>query len=236
MTITFAQLAELVALAVAVSVALVLVLLGAMPGGLPPPRPDQGYAPTNPPMAAGSTPVVRARQVIVSGPNEGVFSYSPSLGAGNLIATAGIAMAGADEFGNNYLIGTSTYAGSFATSLNAGFINFYTGSLAAGWTFQANIQISGTGELILEAANTLVSDNLEVGSNLQVDGTMTVGGSADTGTPSPNSTSTNGLTSGVINGTSGAQSAGTAHTHGPGSYAVANGTHNHDLQNHDHPF
>jgi hypothetical protein len=37
----------------------------------------------------------------------------------------------------------------------------------------------------------------------------------------------NGLTDGTINGTSGSQSAGTAHTHGSGSYAVANGNHNH---------
>ncbi len=64
--------------------------------------------------------------------------------------------------------------------------------------------------------------------------TITVGGSSNTGAPSPDSTSTNGLTSGVINGTSGAASAGTAHTHGPGSYAVANGQHAHNLDSHVH--
>lgn len=150
-------------------------LVASMPGGLPRPRPDQGYAPTNPPMAPGSTAVVRARLVIVSGQGEGVYSYSPSPGAGNLIATAGIAMAGVDGYNNNVLPGNSTYSGSFATSLNAGFINFYTGSLAGGWTFQANIEISLAGELILQAANALVSDNLEVGTNLQVDAAATIG-------------------------------------------------------------
>src|SRR5690349_24620917 len=40
------------------------------------------------------------------------------------------------------------------------------------------------------------------------------------------SSGTSGLTDGTINGTSGGASTGTAHTHGSGSYAVANGTHN----------
>ena len=43
------------------------------------------------------------------------------------------------------------------------------------------------------------------------------------------STSNNGLANGTISGTSGAQSAGTAHTHGGGSYAVNDGHHSHTL-------
>jgi len=39
--------------------------------------------------------------------------------------------------------------------------------------------------------------------------------------------SSSGLTDGTINGNSGGASAGTAHTHTSGSYAVANGTHTH---------
>lgn len=74
-----------------------------------------------------------------------------------------------------------------------------------------------------------------VSGGLAVD-TLTVNGSADTGGPTNNSTSTNGLTNGQISGTSGAQSAGTAHTHGPGSYAVTSGQHAHNMNNHAHPL
>lgn len=57
-----------------------------------------------------------------------------------------------------------------------------------------------------------------------------------TGPPSINSTSTNGLSSPGIIGTSGGASAGTAHTHSAGSYVVGSGQHSHDLQNHEHDF
>ena len=57
-----------------------------------------------------------------------------------------------------------------------------------------------------------------------------------TGGPSINSTSTNGLSSPGITGTSGGASAGTAHTHSAGSYVVGSGQHSHDLQNHAHDF
>jgi hypothetical protein len=57
-----------------------------------------------------------------------------------------------------------------------------------------------------------------------------------TGPPSNNSTSTNGISSPGIVGTSGGASAGTAHTHGPGSYVVGSGQHSHDLQNHAHDY
>lgn len=74
----------LVLLLAACCVAAVLLGVGAAllmsyPGGLPPPRPDQGYAPTGAPMAPGSqTPVVRANKVIIFGPSGqvvGLFVY-----------------------------------------------------------------------------------------------------------------------------------------------------------------
>src|SRR5215472_4140874 len=62
----------------------------------------------------------------------GTFIYSGPPAAGNLAVTDAPA-AGTDQFGNNYLAGTSNYAATTATSLNLGFVAFYTGSLAAGW-------------------------------------------------------------------------------------------------------
>lgn len=79
-------------------------------GGLPGARPDQQYRPTGPQGPVGSSSsIVRARRVIVSGPNEGMFSYSPSVGPGNLVGSTGIAVAGTDQYGNAYLAGTSEY-------------------------------------------------------------------------------------------------------------------------------
>lgn len=205
-------------------------------GGTPPE--PAGYVPPSlPGQAAGSiTAILRARQVIVSGPNGGVFSYSPAAGAGNLIATAGIASAGIDPYGNNFLAGNSAYGSGFATSMQAGSLNFYTGSLAGGWTFVSQVIISLIdGHLILNA-NSEVAGTLTVDGNATITGTLSVNGSTSTGFPNPNATSTNGLANGQIAGTSGAASAGTAHTHGAGSYAVTSGQHNHDLQNHGHPL
>lgn len=176
-----------------------------------------------------------ANKVIVEGAGEGVFAYAAAPALGNLLATAGIQAAGVDNVGNNYLAGTSSYGSGFATSLQSGRILFYTGSLSAGWTFQAEMEISGSGELFITAASALFSDNLEIGSDLTVDGTLSVGGSTSTGGASTTTTSTDGLPNGGIQGTSGSASAGTAHTHGPGSYSVVNGQHSHTLV-HTHPF
>lgn len=207
-------------------------------GGQPPPRIDQQYPGSTPvPVSPGGQPLARVTQIIVTpgGVLQGIFTYSSNPpAAGTLIESASVISAGVDKYGNNFLAGHSSYGSGFATSVQAGQVAFYTGSLSGGWTFEANIQVSVAGLLILEAASTLISDNLEVGSNLTVDGTLSVGGSSDTGTPSTNSTSNNGLTDGTIGGTSGAASAGTAHTHGPGSFSVNNGHHTHDLQNHFH--
>ena len=99
---------------------------------------------------------------------------------------------------------------------------------------------------------------------VSITGGLSVNGSSDTGTPTNNSTSTNGLTDGTINGSStttglpnggihghirggvgrdGAYSrpgsysvSNGQHSHGAGSYAVANGQHAHDMNNHAHPL
>jgi hypothetical protein len=128
--------------------ALAAVMAAAGLGGLPP-------APVNAPrgqrtpvgVQPGTTgPIVRARQVIVSGANEGVYSYSPTPGAGNLVATAGLNGASAtDQYGNHVLAGNAVYdngTGS-AIAMNGDLIVFYGGSLAAGWTEQGSISAPG---------------------------------------------------------------------------------------------
>jgi hypothetical protein len=99
-----------------------------MPAGLPPPRPDQRYAPSGAPMAPGSPNVVRARQVIVSGPTGavvGVFVYAagatPGAGTGPI---ASMTNQVDDPFGNPTEAGVAAYvpiAGTtFAVQLGAG--------------------------------------------------------------------------------------------------------------------
>jgi hypothetical protein len=111
------------------------------------------------------------------------------------------------------------------TSGGASVIGSWNGS---GWALGAT---SIAGLTVTDGAS--VSGGLTA-DNVTVTGTFTASG--DTGTPTVNSTSTNGLTNGQIAGTSGGASAGTAHTHGPGSFAVTSGQHSHDLQNHEHPL
>jgi hypothetical protein len=167
--------------------------------------------------------------------SSGEFFYSGTPAAGNLVESTASA-GGTDSHGNNYVAGQASYGANFATSLNAGFVGFYTGSLAGGWTFTAQVETDAGGDLILSTAGgtltlaaagavtmtgAVQAQSFTSLGDTSVEGTLFVGGSSDT--------STNGLTNGQIAGTSGAQSAGTAHTHGPGSYAVTNGQHFHAL-------
>jgi hypothetical protein len=108
------------------------------------------------------------------------------------------------------------------------------GSAVIGGNLTVGVNATIDGTLTVDGALT-ASGGAAVTGGLATD-TLTVGGSSNTGTPSNNNTSTNGLTDGTIHGTSGAQSAGTAHTHGPGSFAVGNGQHAHNLSSHLHPL
>ena len=116
------------------------------------------------------------------------------------------------------------------------------GTLTIADTVQLNSNMTLTGSLHIDGTLfgtggvLTVGDAVQLNSNLTVTGTLSVGGSTDTGTPTNNNTSQNGLTDGTIHGTSGSQSAGTAHTHGPGSFAVGNGQHTHNLNSHQHPL
>lgn len=199
-------------------------------GGQVPPRPDQRvigqpYVPVSP----GGTPIARVTEIIIT-PGavlEGIFTYSSSPpAAGTLIESAGVATAGTDASGNHFVTGHASYAGSFATSLNAGFIQFYTGSLAAGWTPSASIAIDALGDMAILAAvgRSVLTNNqtLDDGSgNMTVSAalacaSLTVGGSSITG-----SGNNGGVTSGPSGTVSSFPAAGPNHTH---------------AETHQHPF
>jgi hypothetical protein len=141
----------------------------------------------------------------------GFFAYSPAPGAGNLTSSQAPA-AGTDPYGNHYLAGVATYGPGFATALTAGAIGFYTGSLAAGWTFVASMSTDSLGDLILLAASgrsVLTNNNtLDDGAgNMAVAG-LTVAGSSNTG-----SGNNGGVTSGPSGTVNAFPAAGPNHTH-----------------------
>lgn len=141
----------------------------------------------------------------------GSFTYSGPPGAGNLIASQAPA-SGVDPYGNNYLAGVASYGGAIATQLGSGFITFYTGSLAGGWTAGAIITTDNFGDLALQAAtgrSVLTNNNtLDNGSGGMAVTSLTVNGSANTG-PGNNG----GVTSGPSGTTSAFPAAGPNHTH-----------------------
>jgi hypothetical protein len=155
--------------------------------------------------------------------SSGAFFYSGSPAAGNMVASVA-PEAGTDAYGNNYLAGAASYGSTFASAVIGGAVLLYDGSQADGWTQTAQIETSSEGDLILVANRHVSTSNntLDDGSgNMTVSGSQSVDGST--------STSTEGLPNGTISGTSGGASAGTAHTHGPGSFAVTDGQHSHVL-------
>jgi hypothetical protein len=197
---------------------------------------------------------IQAGDTIIN-PN-GIFTYSGTPAAGNLIFSSAPA-AGTDSFGNAYVEGAAAYittgGATFALQLGnqgsngaAFFIHNQTSPPNADPGFSANLASpSGTAAEIVSGKATagsgqaviIVSDSTLSGTaggevDISAGLTTTSGNMAITGTLTVNGTdqtSTNGLPNGGIQGTSGGQSAGTAHTHGPGSYSVSNGQHHHTL-------
>lgn len=128
----------------------------------------------------------------------GAFFYSPSEGAGNLVESSAPA-AGTDQFGNNYLAGNASYAATFATAVAAGFVAFYSGSLAGGWTLQSSVAGDVAGNLQVNATGQL---------QLIGTGGVTIQGSANTGQGS-----NGGVTSGPSGTVNAFPAAGPNHTH-----------------------
>ena len=182
--------------------------------------------------------------------SSGQFFYSGTPAAGNLILSVTNGT-GTDGHGNAYLEGTTSYTnnGSFysAINLNGGVAAWYVSPYYGGpWVSAGGIGftyssgptysmiISGQNTISLEAQNEVtlgLSGNCVWNeSNQQLSlpvGSLIINGVDVIAALSGAATSTDGLPNGQITGTSGAQSAGTAHTHSAGSYAVTNGQHSH---------
>jgi hypothetical protein len=187
---------------------------------------------------------------------DGIFTYSGTPAAGNLIFSSASA-AGTDSFGNAYDEGATAYittgGSTFALQLGnqgangaAFFIHNQTSPPTADPGYSANLASpSGTAAEIVSGQATagstqaviIVSDStlsgtpggeVDISAGLTTtSGSMSVAGSLTVG--GTDQTSTVGLPNGGIQGTSGGASAGTAHTHGPGSFSVTNGQHHHTL-------
>jgi hypothetical protein len=159
-------------------------------GGLIPPPVNAPAGQATPIGVQPGTPsqIARLTQIIIT-PGavlQGIFTYSTNPGAaGTLIESAGVATAGTDQYGNHFVTGHASYGATFAASLNAGVIQFYTGSLAGGWTAAGEVEIDSSGDLFLLAASgrSVVTNNntLDDGAgNMTVAGTGTFQGSGIT--------------------------------------------------------
>jgi hypothetical protein len=132
----------------------------------------------------------------------GIFTYSGNPAAGNLVTSQTPAGTSQDPFGNQVIGGAVVSydnATGVATALAAGFVAFYAGSLAGGWTALSSVSGDSAGNLQVNAA-----------SQLQLIGS---GGVSINGSSSTQSGSNGGVTSGP-SGTVGAfPAAGPNHTH-----------------------
>lgn len=151
----------------------------------------------------------------------GSFTYSAAPAAGNLIASQAPASS-TDTFGNHYLAGVASYGSTFACQLGQGFVSFYTGSLAAGWTLRAEIECDSSGDLLLIATRQVSTSNGNVlddgAGNATIVGTLSVNGSTQTGAPiGTGFFNTQGLASG---------SYGSTHQHTLPNFPTATHTHN----------
>lgn len=136
-------------------------------GGQVPPRPDQQFIGQQPvPVSPGGTPIARVVEIVITPGSvlEGIFTYSSNPGAaGTLIASSNTAANGTDQYGNHYLAGTACYQTGFAFAMNAGFIDWYTGSLSGGWTVQAGIEIDVSGNMDLFANGNIFANGTQIG-------------------------------------------------------------------------
>ena len=132
-------------------------------GGLPARRPDQTYQPPVTPVSPGSAAgVVRARTVIITGGTaSGIFVYSPSPGAGNLIGSwAGTS--GVDQYGNAYPEGLSVDIGAITGTTISG--STISGGTISGTTVSGSV-FDGT-DFILNQSGLFVYSGTPTSGNL----------------------------------------------------------------------
>jgi hypothetical protein len=178
-------------------------------GGLPPRRPDQEYSPPPTVSLPGSASgVIRARQVIISGTNDGLFIYDGSPAKGNppvLAAVApgvtedpygntvtsvleigndGAASIQWDDDGNTYVSNSSNKVIiEIRPALQA--MLFYSPEAGAGNLQIALASAAGTDQYgntwdagLTATQETISSTSIDLTGNATIDGTLTVGGNS----------------------------------------------------------
>jgi hypothetical protein len=112
-------------------------------GGLARRRLDQVRQPTSNAIGPGSSAGLFKRVVVFGPDGSGIFVYSPSPGAGNLIASIA-AQAGTDPYGNPYQAGITSYNGSAYISISQSVIFFSNGALIEQTATSLNIGTSAS--------------------------------------------------------------------------------------------
>jgi len=129
-------------------------------------------------------PVVEANRVLVFGANGGIFVYSGTPAAGNLIESIA-AVSAHDLPGNLYLAGAVSYfntgSGFLACQTSAGQITFYTAVTEAGpWTARSTIANDPSNSLTLNSPNAVslqsaAGGGILVGSTISLQATTILG-------------------------------------------------------------
>lgn len=180
-------------------------------GQQPPPQNAAPSAQLVPGVQPGTTQVftqIRAGNTIINA--SGVFTYSGTPAAGNLVTSQAPSSTTEDPFGNQVLGGgVGSYGAGFASVLIGGASAFYTGSLAGGWTLQGELEADSSGDLISSFLGQLSLSGDLTANDVTA---STINGSADTGTALPAGVPTGGPTTGTFS------------------------THAHDFDGHTHPI
>ena len=171
----------------------------------------------------------------------GLFGYSPTPGAGNLIFSIAAAN-GTDPYGNAYLGGVTSYSGSTDTSISGGVVNlsgaggyqaaqlgpsgagesFLSSGLVTSGDIGAEIDLQSRGSagqstITLSAALVNVIVNLTVNGFLTVNSGASITGGLTVDTINGSSSTGSGSNGGVTSGPSGTvnafPAAGPNHTH-----------------------
>ena len=141
---------------------------GMVRGGVPPMRPDQANQPTS---RAGSGPApqpstITARRVIIAGPGNLVLAYTPTVAAGNLVASIS-ATSTTDSAGNTVFAGVTAYGpgglGVVAMSLVGGALIGRTAVTEAGpWTLLGSLATSSAAGFGWSMSTGLIATALEL--------------------------------------------------------------------------
>jgi hypothetical protein len=152
-------------------------------GGLPAARPDQQYFPARggQQIPGSRSGLIRAVRVIIGGtgpPSSGLFVYSPTIAAGNLVDSIAAASGTDGAFGDAVIRGIVNYfpVGSpvFAVALQDGGIVFFSAATTAGpWSNNGSIGSDAANNIRVNpagAGNTIFASGITTGVPVSISG------------------------------------------------------------------